>query len=577
MAAAGKHDRRRRLASGRLAPPEDAPRAALHLIGLGVAIAVAYANSFAGVFLFDDQFHINSSLASTVIGPACLRSGRGVVQCTLALDYRRGGLLPVPYHVTNLGIHVAVAVLLYALVRRALELPRVAMTPRSASRIALVTAVLWAVHPLTTESVTYIVQRSESLVTLFYLATLYAALREGRAWMCVAIACCFLGMCTKPVMATAPLAAFLVEATLVSGSVCGALRRRMPLWTGLAATWGWLLVLLDNGRQLVSTGAGGTGFASAEAGITPARYLLTQAGVILSYLRLAIAPYGLSLDHRRLAAHGVAAIVPMIVVASMVLYGVWALVKKRVDGLLVTLFFLVLAPTSSLMPIVDLEVEHRMYLPLAVVVLACVLLARRLTRGLDPRLGSACAVAIGVVLAMLTHARNEDYRSPVRMYAHDVQVNEENERAHVNLANALSDEGDPTRAIEHYRRALRINPAFSGASGYLAALYLQRGERDRARETLEVALAYDARSADLQFARAAVALLDGDRVMERARLERVVVLAPEFAAAHADLGDLDLLEGRRDQAVREYELALRLDPNDTTARAGLQRCNDRAP
>src|SRR5206468_1139421 len=148
---------------------------------LAAALAIAYANSFHVPFVFDDlpgivtNPSIRSLAASFHPPPQITTSGRPAVNVSFALDYVLGGLAPAGYHALNLLIHWAAALLLYGLVRRTLRLPSTgARGQGGASGIALATALVWALHPLQTESVTYVVQRCESLMGLAYLGTLYA-------------------------------------------------------------------------------------------------------------------------------------------------------------------------------------------------------------------------------------------------------------------------------------------------------------------------------------------------------------------------------------------------------------------
>src|SRR5206468_192920 len=135
--------------------------------------------------------------------------------CSLALDYALGGLEPPRYHATNLAIHLSCGLVLFALLRRILRLHTLDDWRDLGDPVAAITAVLWVLHPLGTQAVTYIVQRAESLVALFYLLTLYAALRgiqeERTIWKVLAVVACLLGMCTKPVMVTAPLVVLLLD------------------------------------------------------------------------------------------------------------------------------------------------------------------------------------------------------------------------------------------------------------------------------------------------------------------------------------------------------------------------------
>ena len=244
----------------------------------------------------------------------------------------------------------------------------------AATPLALAIALLWTVHPLQTGAVTYIIQRTESLVSLFFLLTLYCVIRgttsteRARGWNVAAVLSCLLGMGTKEVMATAPLVVLLYDRAFLSGSFRAALALRRGLYAALAATWGiviWLLIA--TGFHGNTTGFGVTGFTASS-------YLLTQPGVLARYLRLAFWPVGQCLDYGWPPAQWPGEVVlPGLLIVGLLGLTVWALVKRPALGFLGATFFLILAPTSSFVPIRDAAFEHRMYLPLAALVTLVVL------------------------------------------------------------------------------------------------------------------------------------------------------------------------------------------------------------
>src|ERR1041384_2902359 len=178
---------------------------------------------------------------------------------------------------------------------------------------------IWLVHPLQTQCVTYVIQRGESLMALFYLLTLYCATRRGK-WQVAAAGCCALGVASKPVAATAPLVVLLYDRAFLSKSFGRALRNRPGLYAGLAATWLLLPVLLANGAKEWKPDAG-FGFG----GVTAMQYAASQPGVILHYLKLACWPRPLCLDYGWPVARTVMDIVPaLIVVGALVAGMVWA-------------------------------------------------------------------------------------------------------------------------------------------------------------------------------------------------------------------------------------------------------------
>src|SRR5664279_3989685 len=176
------------------------------------AIIAAYANSFHGPFIFDDGpsimanpsiRHLGSPQVFAAPSDSVTTTGRPILNFSFAINYAIGGLTVEGYHVVNLIIHILAALTLFGLLRRSLLLPTLRSRLASASLgLSLTISLLWAVHPLQTESVTYIVQRAESLVGLFYLLALYCYLRgataeHGGRWYTATVLGCALGMGSK--------------------------------------------------------------------------------------------------------------------------------------------------------------------------------------------------------------------------------------------------------------------------------------------------------------------------------------------------------------------------------------------
>src|SRR5437667_9849284 len=177
------------------------------------ATALAYSNSFSGPFIFDDLTWIPEIPENPHIRHP--GTGRPLVCLTLALNYALSGLEPWSYHAVNLAIHASAALVLFAIVRRTLQGPRLRnRLGAHANGLAGAVAVLWAVHPLQTESVTYIIQRAESLMGLFLLLTLYCVIRgyhspRRSGWYSTAVICCALGMGSKEGVVFAPVIVLL--------------------------------------------------------------------------------------------------------------------------------------------------------------------------------------------------------------------------------------------------------------------------------------------------------------------------------------------------------------------------------
>lgn len=551
---------------------------------LVIAAAVwAYHDSFHDVFVFDDIPHISENThihQLWPLGDVLRHSSRPVVQLSLAVNYALGGIAPWGYHLFNVAIHVLVALTLYGVVRRTLlsEALRPAFG-RAASSLAGAITLIWLVHPLQTECVTYTIQRGESLMSLFYLLTLYCVIRgndssRANLWKISAVVSCALGIACKPVMVTVPLVVLLYHRAFLVKSWRDIMRRWGWLYAGLAASWLLVPPLLANAPTDWKTSAG-FGFN----GIPPFQYALMQSVVILRYLRLAVWPHPLCLDYgwgyqwQSIASVGIAW--PALIVVMTLLAGtVWAWNRKPALGFLGAWFFLILAPTSSFLPIADPIAEHRMYLPLAaivtgVVVVAFVLGQRFLRNQSGPVLGWVACGLVVVPLAVLTTQRNRDYASEFTIWQDTAVRCPQNPRAHSNLGLALLHLHKGAEAREQLEQALRLKPDYADAHCNLGLAFESEGRMREAIEQYEWTLRLnpDYPAAHNNLANALVK--EGKLEDAVPHYEEALRLKPDYANAHNNFGVVLVRLGRPEDGIRHYEEALHLDPDYANAHYNL--------
>ena len=339
---------------------------------LAIATFVVYWHGLSAPFVFDDRGTIVDNRTIENLWSHDVFSaphetpvaGRPVVNVSFALNYAIDGRHVEGYRLTNIGIHVLCALALFGLAWRT-SLP---------VNVALAVALLWALHPLNSEAVNYVTQRTESLMALFYLLTLYCARRaydDGARhgwWEAAAVLACTLGMASKESMVTAPLAVVLYDRVFLFDSLRAAFRSRARLYLGLAATWVLLAALVASAPRNLSAG-----FTAHDA--DPWTYLLNQAVMITRYLRLSVWPRDLVLYYGWPLPLTLTDVLPqaLFVLGLLALTAVTLYRRPRV-GILGLWFFLTLAPTSSILPIAtEVGAERRMYLPLmAIVALAVV-------------------------------------------------------------------------------------------------------------------------------------------------------------------------------------------------------------
>lgn len=567
--------------------------AALALVAAGIA---AYANSLSGPLVLDDVATLAEnpsirSLATAFFPPADVGTGgRPVANVSFALNYLWAGTEVRDYHLSNLAIHLAAGLVLFGLVRRTLAQPIFAPRLPEAARlpVAFGTAAIWLLHPLQTASVTYLSQRTEALMGLFYLFTLYAVARgatERRTtWFIVAVLACLLGIATKEVMMTVPVIVLLYDRTFLSGSFAAAWRRHRWVYLGLAASWVLLAFLLVDVQQR------GIGYKAA----TPWTYALTESRALILYLKLACWPSPLVFDYGPGVVESLKEVWPY-ALGVVVLLGstILALWRWPLAGFAGAWFFILLSPTSSFVPVgAQPMAENRMYLPLAA-------LCATLVIAVGSRFGRKGALALTAVAAIAamcaTIARNRDYHSALALWndtaakaphnprAHAgigaalladgkageaipplrraVELDPQLAEAHNNLANALSDTGRGAEALAHFARALDLAPDKPSTRYNYGTALLQLGRLDEAMTQQRAALKLHPQFAEAQCALAHALVAAGRPTEAIPHYERAITLKPGFASALFGLGNTLLNAGRAAEAIPHYEATLRAQPN----------------
>lgn len=528
---------------------------------LAVLALVAWQGTFTAPFVFDDTPAVvaNPSLLpprtlAGVLWPAvdggATVAGRPLLNLSFALNYAWGGLDVRGYHAVNLAIHWAAACLLFGLVRR--SCPRA----EQAMPLAAAAAALWLVHPLQTESVTYIAQRAEALGGFWLLLTLYGFVRASAApagwgWAAVSVAACFLGVATKETIVVAPLLVLLHDRTWGAGSFHEAWRRRRGYYLALASSWIPL-------GLLVAAGAGRGGTAGFGAGITPWSYALTQCEAIGLYLARTFWPAGFIFDYGTDTVGGLADVWPQaLLVAALVGGTAWALVRRPAWGYFGAAFLLLLAPSSSVVPVVSQTIaEHRMYLALAIPVLLVVL---ALGRGLGRR-SVPVLVALVVLLAWLTVRRNAVYGSEIILWGDTVAKRPANARAYHNLGLAEFGRGNIVEAERLVRAAIALIPASPEPHYSLGLILTRQGRIEDAIASYEAALRLDPRHAAAHNNLANVLLTAGRRDEAGRHYAEAVRVQPEFAGVRNSYGNWLIDAGRLAEGLAECQAAIRLQP-----------------
>ena len=605
--------------------------AAAFPILLLLAILAAYHNTLHAPFIFDDTTAIRDNTTIRRLWPigAVLMppgygitvQGRPIINLSLAINYAISGLDVRGYHVLNLLVHLLTALTLFGIVRRTLRLPGLPEEfRRAADGLAAATALLWSLHPLQTESVTYLCQRAESIMGMFYLLTLYCVIRGATsigpsrtrsvAWQIAAVAACGLGMASKEVAVTIPLIVLLYDRSFLSGSLAEALRRRRPLYVGLAATWVLAAILIIHaGSRGDSAGFG--------HGVSVWQYARTQLWAIVHYLRLSFWPAPLILDYGQENISDPRRVLPSAAVLVLLLSATAVALRRRPRlGFLGAWFFVILAPSSSVVPVVTQAVaEHRMYLPLAAVMVLVViavyqtwLRATTTRQGRRPKPGRPtdrgtpaawmvpCLLVIGgsVALGGATFVRNREYGSGLAIWQDVVNKCPGNARAVSNLGQefqlrgqlvaairffdqavtlkpdfadawcnrgaARLDSGDPGRALDDFDAAIRLKPGYLHALDNRGVALVALGRLDDALRAYDEAIRLDPLFADAYYNRGNARGQKGDAAGAIEDYTKVVQINPDYASAYVNRGSVYYTRGDLDLAIGDFDSAIAADP-----------------
>ena len=547
---------------------------------LSVGVIAIYGRTFAVPLLFDDASSIanNQTIRQLwPIGPALSPpadagvGGRPLLNLSYALNYAAGGPSVFGYHLVNLFVHVLAAWVLFDLVRRTLLRPPLAARfGAAAPLLALAIAAIWAWHPVQTESVTYLSQRAESLMGLFYLLTLYCFLRGAVAdekfrrtvWFSFSALACLAGATTKEVIVTAPFMAVLYDRTFLSGSFAAAWRRHWVAFLALGVSW------IPLGGLMVGLAHRGVGFGGK---VTWWGYGFSECRAVVKYLALALWPHPLIFDYgpasvALFSENWAYALIILILLAATIV----VLRRAPAAGFLSVSFFLILAPTSSIVPIVwQPMAESRLYLPLAAVVSGAVVGAFALA---GRRSVAVCAV-IAIALGLIATQRNRVYTNSLALWGDTVAQNPANPRAHNYYGYELAQvPGRLEDAVTQYQEALRLQPDFPEAHNNLGNVWARTpGRQNAAVGEFETAVRLRPGFAEAHYNLGTSLERISGRTEDAIRqFEETLRLKPDFAEAHYNFGTvLEKVPGRLNDAVSQYREAIRLRPEYVEARANL--------
>jgi tetratricopeptide (TPR) repeat protein len=589
----------------------------LHVLLILSAVSLVYAGTVHAPFQWDEKvWLVNNPFVENIRAPIDtlqttdpelykhLRN-RTVGFLTFALNYRLHGYRAEGYHLVNMVLHGANALLVYFLIMMTIGLRRFAGTALQihAPTAGLLAALLFAVHPLNTEAVNYVFQRFTVLATFFSLLAvlLYTASRRSTALQgrtsatvllyCGAVLCAVLAMRTKEIAFTLPFLITLYELSFFDGPLRPRMLRLVPVQLTALIIPVTYLVGMDMSLDQATRGMG--------IDVSRLSYLFTELRVVATYLRLLLFPVGQNLDHDYPLSSSfleVGVFMSFVLLAVMIASAFFLYRKSRSGepGLRLAAygilwFFIALSVESSVLPQPNVINEYRLYLPSVGIFLsaavAILLLRERLSNRTMRRILMACCGAAIALYGYAAYERSLLWRDGIALWKDTVTKNPKRSRAHNNLGVAYLGGEMPDEAMQEFRTAIRLHPGNLDAYRNLAQVYRELGCWDELRDLHSAArriepgfsLGQEAGNGADADGPVRAHRTGNDRCRQqdaqvRADKERLTAAAdadPKDAAARFDLGNLYLQQGRLEEAAASFKDALRIRPDYIEARNNL--------
>jgi tetratricopeptide (TPR) repeat protein len=559
------------------------------LAGLTVYLVfLIYSSNLEGPFVFDDGSNINNNpairltqLSWSGLKEAASKSplaNRPLAYISFALNYYFHGYRTVGFRLANILIHMSAGVFLFLFIKTTLGLPALQSRFGNSRWLPYIAALIWLVHPMHTQSVTYIVQRMNSMASMFYILSMlcYARSRLAQSptikWL-LAAACLMSGILalgTKETAATLPCFILLYEWFFFQDLSREWLKRQLPFLIGVFILLMGVSLIYLNGHPFEKILS-----QYQLRNFTLTQRVFTEFRVVILYLSLLIYPHPnrLNLDYDFPLSHSLidplTTLLALIAIIGLLAWSFWLAKKDRLISFCLLWYFGNLVIESS---IIGLEIifEHRTYLPSMMIILMAAILADRYLRSNVLKIATICAITL--VFAAWTYERNTIWSNAVSLWSDVVKKSPQKVRPHNNLGNALKHQGKIKEAIAHFNKALQINPGYAKAHNNLGTALASQGKTEEALKHFGIALyiypGYAAAHSNIGVTLAGQDELEKAIVHFRAALR----LKPDYAKVHSNLGAALVRQGQLQEALDHFHTALRLKPDDAQTYKNLQIC-----
>jgi Flp pilus assembly protein TadD len=547
---------------------------------LVLPVLIAYSNSLDVPFYYDDRARILENedihmdrlsldqLRAAAFGEKSAAS-RPVGNISFALNHLVHGLDVAGYRIVNIIIHAVNGLLLFAFLLHTLQLSSVDQARSHPRLVALFGALIWVLNPLDVQSVTYIVQRLNSLAVLFFLLAFMAYLKARESscrtraalWLLAALSW-LLSLGCKQITITLPLVVLLYEWFFYRDMEWAWLRRQWKTGVVLLIIL-LLLTAVFLGTDPISRLTSLRAFADGRFSYT--ERLLTQPRVVLTYLSLVLFPYPARLKLVNDFPLSTSVVSPwttlpsMAVIIALLFTAALIARRRRFIAFAVFWFFANLVVESTVIPL-DIYYEHRTYLPSMLFWAAILAVVARWRYG--GRAIVAAGVTFTIVFGAWTWQRNALWRTPLAFWQDNLEKCPQDFRVLANLGYTYADLEEPEKAIAFYERVLALRPKDVETRYNLGNTYRKLGDHKHAEQYYREALALAPDDVDVLFNLGRM-LYDAGRYAEAISFyERILKVDPDHAAVHANLGMALLKQHREKPAIQHLERSVALVPDD---------------
>jgi Tfp pilus assembly protein PilF len=564
----------------------------------GVAI---YSNTLHSPFVFDDGPSItrNPTIKSlenffgNSIGYEKYPT-RFIGYLSFALNYAVGSFDPLGYHIVNLTVHIINSLLVYFFVLITFSTPfmKKSLSEATARSVSLISGIIFLVHPVQTEAVTFVVQRLTSLTTTFFLLSMFYYVK-GRLLFndrqthsrhkflfnfSFSLLFCVLAMKTKEISFTLPIVLIIYELFFFDGPY----RIRAFLLLPFFFTLFIIPISLINVRAPIGEVLTDISAVSRlQTNISRGDYFLTQLSVIVTYIRLLFLPINQNLDYDYPIYRSLFQPRVFFCATSLIfLFGIslWlyhrsrraASAELRVISFGIIWFFITLSVESSLIPIMDVIFEHRIYLPSVGAFVALAMAASLIYRKWNRTICIWALIIVTAVLSMATYKRNFIWRDDLVLWSDNVKKSPSKARPHYNMGNSYLLRGLTDKAIQEFWNVIEIDPRYPDAYLSLGVAYALTGAEEKSMAALHKAMQLNPADSEPYYN---LGLLYSNKGLEHLAIEqyqKALLLNPKSVNARNNLGIALAESGRIDDAIGVFQQGLALLPEDEDLRKNLE-------